>query len=173
MVEILELAKYVVPSLVVFATAYLVLRSFLNNNYKKKYLELKLSNQKDSLPIRLQAYERLTLLLERISPNSLIHRVNSQGMGANELRNLLVSNIRKEFDHNVSQQIYVSPLAWNVIVTVKEELVSVINRVEASLPADSQSIELSKGIMHYYKESEKVPMQEALDKLKAEARRLY
>ena len=173
MLDILEIAKYVVPSVIVFLTAYLILRSFLNNKYKRRYLELKMANKKDIMPLRLQAYERLTLFLERISPGSLMQRVSKQGMSSNQLRDTLVRTIRSEFEHNLSQQIYVSPQAWVIIVTVKEELVSVINRIDTSLSDQAQAIDLSKGVMAYYNESKKVPMQEALDKLKAEVNRLY
>ncbi len=132
--DILDILKYVIPSLVTFLTAYFILKTFISGEKEKQEMEIRAENYKDSLPIRLQAYERLTLFLERISPNNLISRVNKPGMNARDLQLALISNIRLEFDHNLAQQIYVSTKTWMMIVQTKEEIVSIVNGVSAEMP---------------------------------------
>ncbi|MFI5135644.1 MAG: hypothetical protein ACHQD9_07305, partial [Chitinophagales bacterium] len=105
--DVLDILKYVVPSIITFLTAYVVLKLFLGGEKDRKELEVRAAHYKDALPIRLGAYERLTLLLERITPTNLLQRVNKPGMTSLDLQKALISNIRMEFEHNLSQQIYV------------------------------------------------------------------
>ncbi len=171
---ILEILKYVIPSVVVFLTAYFVLKLFLKNEYEKKQLDVRISNFKESLPIRLQAYERLALFLERISPNNLIHRVNKPGMNARDLQLALIANVRMEYEHNLAQQIYVTGQTWMIIVQTKEEVVSIINRVGADLPESASGKDLSRGIFQYFIDNEQsIPTQKAIDTLKAEVKKIF
>ena len=105
--------------------AYLIIKRFVENEQKKSLLELKKMQAMETLkvvnPIRLQAYERLALFLERISPNSLVLRCYQPGMDLKVLQGVLTKNIRDEFEHNLSQQVYVSSEAWNRIKEAKEE----------------------------------------------------
>ncbi len=110
----LDVLKYTIPSLIVFATAYFILKTFIESEEKKRTLEIRTKNQKLITPIRLQAYERLTLFLERISPNSVILRVQKPNMTASQLQREMLNIIRTEFEHNLSQQIYISKQAWEV-----------------------------------------------------------
>jgi hypothetical protein len=91
--DLLEILKYILPSIIVLITAHLVLKTFLQAEHEKKQLEVRVENFKTALPIRLQAYERLALFLERISPNTLIHRVHRTGMNARDMQLGLISNI--------------------------------------------------------------------------------
>lgn len=172
--DILEILKYTIPALVVLLTAYLVLKLFLDGERERKELEVRAARYKDSLPIRLQAYERLTLFLERITPTSLLQRVNKPGMSAYDLQRALIANIRIEFEHNLSQQIYVSPEAWLLIVQVKEELIGIINRVASELADDATGKDLARAILEYFIRTESaVPTQKALDILKSEVKKIY
>jgi len=172
--DFLDILKYILPSVVVLITAYLILKTFLQSEHEKKQLEVRVENYKTSLPIRLQAYERLTLLLERISPNNLIHRVSKPGMNARDLQFALISNIRMEFEHNLAQQIYVSGNTWMMIVQVKEEIVSIINRCAVDLPEAAQGKDLSRRILEYFINNEQsMPTQKALDTIKAEVKKIY
>jgi hypothetical protein len=172
--DVLEILKYVLPSLIVMLTAYLVLSTFLSAEKDRKQMEVRAKNYKTSLPIRLQAYERLTLFLERISPNNLIQRVNKAGMNARDLQLALISNIRLEFEHNLAQQIYVSTNTWMMIVQVKEEIVSIINRTAAELPEAATGKDLARSILEYFINNEQaIPTQKALDTLKGEVKRIF
>jgi len=168
-----EILKYTLPSLLVFIAVYFVMRSYLSNLAERKRLQVHRENSKSLMPIQLQAYERLALLLERISPNNLLVRENKGGMSVSQLQYELISAVRSEFDHNISQQIYVTPKTWNTVLTVKDEVIKVINLVSASLPNDATGKDLAKAILQFYINSSKpFPNQVGIDILKLEVRKL-
>ena len=172
--NILEILKYVLPSIIVFLTAFFVLKSFFNNEMKKLEQQLRTESRKDTLPLRLQAYERLSVFLERISPVNLIPRTVQSGMNAQMLKQALTQSVRMEFEHNVSQQIYVSTNVWRTVTFVKDEMIRDINLLSASLPPDAPAKDLSKRILEHYLESEDVlPTQQALDLIKQEVKKLF
>ncbi|HXH19772.1 MAG TPA: hypothetical protein VNJ07_11895 [Chitinophagales bacterium] len=172
--SILEILKYVLPSLIVFLTAFFVLKSFFNNEMKKLEQQLRTESRKDTLPLRLQAYERLSVFLERISPVNLIPRTVQPGMTAMMLKQALLQSIRMEYEHNVSQQIYVSTNVWRTVSLVKDEIIKDINLLSASMPPEAPAKDLSKRILEYYLESEHVlPTQQALDLIKMEVKKLF
>lgn len=101
----------------------------------------------ESLPLRLQAYERLVLLTERIALPNLIGRLNQPGISAVEMKMILVENIKQEFEYNSTQQLYVSPLSWDAVRNLKEQNLMVVYQVAASLPLDAAAAELNKKIL--------------------------
>jgi hypothetical protein len=101
----------------------------------------------ESIPLRLQAYERLVLLTERISLPSLISRLNQPGISAAEMKVILTENIKQEYDYNSTQQLYVSPVSWDAVRNLKEQNIMVVNQVAGSLPFTASSSDLSKKIM--------------------------
>jgi len=109
--EILEVLKYTLPALIVFLTAYFLIRAFIRNDQDKRKHEIVLQNQKNVTPVRLQAYERVILFLERISLESLIMRTSKQGMTSKQIQTSMLNTIRAEFEHNLSQQVYITPAA--------------------------------------------------------------
>ena len=109
---VLELLKIVLPSIFVFLAGYLAIERLLREETKRRKAELTQNNQKITIPVRLQAYERLVLYLERISPESLLIRVNQPNLTNKKLQAKLLQNIRAEWEHNLSQQLYVSNNAW-------------------------------------------------------------
>ena len=170
MLQLIELLKYTVPSLVVLATAYYLLKLFLDKEAEKTQFQRKLDVQKITLPVRMQAYERLVLLLERIEPSGLLVRCNRAGMSAAELHSELLQSIRSEFDHNLSQQLYVSAKAWEMVRNAREETVKRVNTTAMQLPADASAADLASLILINDIDSEKSAVKDALDLLKMEAR---
>ena len=168
MKDVWEISKYIIPSLVVFGTAYLLIKEFLKREEKKLKLEVFLANQKEITPIRLQAYERLIIFLERIHPESLIIRENAAGMNNQQLQQKLLVAIRNEFEHNLSQQVYVSPRLWMLIKNAKENMIQLVN-AEASqlLPTDS-SLGLSKAVIEAHMQIQKPAVESAISELKEE-----
>ena len=172
--DVLDILKYTIPSLITFLTAYTVLKLFLAGEKEQHELEVRAAHYKDALPIRLQAFERLTIFLERISPTSLFQRVNKPGMNALDLQKALIANIRLEFEHNLSQQIYVSAETWVMIVQVKEELVGIINKVGSDMPDNATGKDLGRAILEYFINTDSLmPTQKALDSLKTEVKKIY
>jgi len=165
---LLEVLKYILPSLVVFATAYLLIKSFFDEQLKRKELEIRAIQKKDLGPLKLQAYERIVLFLERISPHSLLPRVNQTGMNASMLQSHLLTSIRTEFEHNLSQQIYISKEAWLVTKNAKENIVTIINSSKDQVNNDAPAFELSKVILEKMMQISSSPTDQAIDFLKKE-----
>ncbi|HXC04436.1 MAG TPA: hypothetical protein VNZ86_06765 [Bacteroidia bacterium] len=157
-----------VPAIIVFLTAYYLVKSFLDNDARKRLTEIRIANQNLITPTRLQAYERLALFLERISPNSLIPRVNKQGMSARLLQTELIKAIRNEFEHNLSQQIYVSGHSWEMVKTAKEEIIKLINISSTKIPDTASSMDLSQMIINISAQVPKLPTDVALEYIKRE-----
>ncbi len=157
-----------VPSIVVFLTAYLILKNFTDKELYKKRYEIKMKNQSLITPIRLQAYERITLFLERIEANSLIMRIQTPTMTVKQLHAELLSNIRVEFEHNLSQQIYISQPAWEVVKSAKENTVKIINSAMDEVKPDDKAMELSKVIFSKIIEAGKSPTRIAVEFIKKE-----
>ena len=164
----LEIAKAVLPSLIVFLTAYLMFKSFMEKESLKSRIELKIESRAVTLPLRIQAYERVCLFLERITPNLLIHRINNNAANAIDLQRTLLSTIRKEFEHNLSQQIYMSPTAWNLTVKAKEDLVNLVIMSGKGLNAQNTNMDFIKAITEKMIKLEESPTKKALEYLKEE-----
>lgn len=127
--KLLELLMYAIPSLITGAVAYYMFdRHFKDQQNTRKWLVLR-ENQKQALPLRLQAYERLALLLERINPSKLLIRVAPIGDNKMDYQNLLIRHIEQEYEHNLTQQIYISDDAWVMILTAKNTIIQNIRKV--------------------------------------------
>lgn len=98
-------------------------------------------------PLKLQAYERLVLLCERISLPSLISRTSIPGISAREMQMLLVESIKQEFEYNISQQVYVSTIAWDAVRNLRDQSILVINQVANVLPPDARAGDLNKKLL--------------------------
>lgn len=166
--EILELLKYTVPALIVFLASFFTIRFLIKNDQEKRRNEIRMMNQKTITPIRLQAYERIVLFLERISPDSLIMRLSDPNMKSAQFQNDILTAIRAEFEHNLSQQIYISNQAWEVVKSAKGNIIKVINSAADKVKPDSPSFELSKVILESMMEASKTPSTIAIEFLKKE-----
>jgi hypothetical protein len=167
-----EILLVTIPSLLVLLTTWLVLRSTLKADQDRRRQELILQNSKTITPIKLQAYERMVLFLERISLESLLVRVSSPDMTAVQLHQTLLSSIRSEFEHNLSQQIYMTPQAWEVVKNARSNLIKIINTEMETLPRDTSGMAFSKKLLEKIMELDKEPTRVAIDFLKSEIGRV-
>lgn len=170
---LLEALKYIIPALVVFLVVYFLLKSFFEDEYQKRLLEVKLERNKLVTPIKLQAYERLTILMERMTPNNLIFRVSQPGVSASQLKIDLINDINEEYNHNVSQQIYVSHQAWQMVRIVKEEMINIINTAYSGLGPNAVGLDLSKAIFETLIQMEAIPTHKALEFLRKEFQLIF
>jgi hypothetical protein len=153
--KILELAAYTLPALITGGTAFILLQKFFNNEENKRRFELLKENQKQSLPIRLQAYERLVLFLERINPVQLLLRVPGTGLDPQSYATLLVHSIQTEYEHNITQQIYVSEEAWNTVLKAKNGIIVLI-RNKSITEGITNADEMRQAILTELMESDSV-----------------
>jgi len=165
-----DIIKISISGVLVLLTTYYVLQNLLKNEEKKRYYEMRKETIKMLNPVRLNAYERFALFLERINPDSMLLRIQMSGMTVADLHVALLANIREEFEHNVSQQIYVSPELWAFIKNAKEGLVQFINNCSSRMPDDLPAMELAKVLLEGYGSIENPPTEVALEFLKKEVR---
>ncbi len=154
---LLDILKYTVAGIGVVWVAFYLFKPFLERNEKLHLLELKKEISNKTLPLRLQAYERMVLFIERVNPANLLIRLNGPAYNAHELYSLIVDDIRNEFQHNVTQQLYVSSRAWSIIQRVKEDTLGIVNSAVKSLPESATGLELSKTILGYLSKLEDNP----------------
>lgn len=167
-----DILKITIPALIVFLTAWLLLRNMIRNDQDRRRKEILLENTRAVTPIKLQAYERIVLLLERISMESLLVRVSSPDMTAAQLHTALLTTIRNEFEHNLSQQIYMSKQAWEVVRNARSGTIKIINSEADMMPADARGIDLSKQLLMKVMDLEKEPARAAVEFIKDEVARL-
>ena len=167
-----DILKITLPALIVFFTVWLVLQNMIKNDQDKRKQELILQNSRIVTPIKLQAYERIILFLERISLESLLIRVSAPDMSANQLHSAMLNAIRSEFEHNLSQQIYMSQQAWEVVRNARSNMIKLINNESEKLPPDSAAMSLSKKLLEKIMELEQEPTRAAIDFVKAEIGRM-
>lgn len=144
---LLDIAKYIIAGISTVCVAFYLVKPYLDRDEKIQLLEFKKAVSNQTLPLRLQAYERLVLLIERINPASMLIRLNGPAYSAHELYSMVVEDIRNEYQHNTTQQIYVSARAWSVIKRVKEDTLGIVNNAIKSLPENATGLELSKFIL--------------------------
>jgi len=172
METVYDIIKITVPALIVFLTAWLLMRSMIKNDQDKRKQELILQNSRTVIPIKLQAYERVILFLERISLESLLLRVSSPDMTAGQLHSALLTTIRSEFEHNLSQQIYMSPQAWEIVRNARSNMIKIINSEAEDMKAAAPGLELSRKLLEKVMELQTEPTRAAIDYIKAEVGRM-
>lgn len=170
---IAEILKYTLPALFVFLATYLVMSKMVKSEQLRLKAENVLNNQKFITPIRLQAYERMVLLMERISPQSLIMRTQRQNITNQELQSALLKTIRSEFEHNMAHQLYISDKAWEMVRMAKEDCIKFINQTALQTKPDGNSLQLCKLILENTMDRELDPTTKAINYLKEEIRTLF
>jgi len=169
----LEILKYTVPALIVFLTVVVMLRTWSKNEDKRRKSEFNMHISDDILPVRLQAYERSILLLERISPESMIMRISRNDYSARQFQQELLSNITSEFEHNIAQQTYLSKEAWEKIKSAKNVIINLINETAKEVKPDASGPTLGKLMLEHLSELNNPPSQAAIDFLKQEVKTLF
>ncbi len=137
--KILEIMAYTMPSIVTGGVALFLFKSYFKEQQNSRRWLLQKENQKEALPLRLQAYERLSLFLERINPPKLLTRIIPESNNKHEYENLIIMQIEQEFDHNLTQQIYVSEDCWTMIKTAKNTIIQMIRKTNMSDKIDTSN----------------------------------
>lgn len=170
---LLELLKLTIPALVVFLVTYLTMKQFLENDLRKKQLEQRRKNAGELNPLKVQAYERMVLYLERINPSAMLLRLNVAQLTASQLKSEMNHAISDEFNHNLSQQLFISPQGWKIIRMVKDQMIQFNNQCFEMLPEGSSGFDLSKLILETIVKNEEVPTDKAIDFLKKEFKLMF
>ena len=154
---------------------YLLAKRYFENQQKQQLLQMKIDERSETLrvvtPIRLQAYERMALFLERISPNSLVLRCYQPGMDLRLLQGVMTKNIRDEWEHNLSQQVYLSADLWTSIREAKDEMINLVNSAAVSLPDTDDPTRLAAAI--FASSADRMPTDDALEAMHRELKELF
>lgn len=164
----LEILKIVLPCLAVGAACLLIARSFMDYEHKKAKVQAQNAKLEIIIPARMQAYERIVLFLERITPENIVRRTLKVTLSAKHFQGELVATIRSEYEHNISQQVYMSPTAWAMVKTATEETIRLVNISGSKLPPSAMATDLAENILNITAQIGKFPTHVAIDNLKKE-----
>lgn len=166
---LLEIIKLTVPGIVVFATVYVLMKHLTEQLLGNRRVDQKIESQKITLNLKLQAYERLSLFCERISIPNLMIRLHTDSMTPSSLKWAMFQAIQQEFEHNITQQIYVSESLWKILVLAKDNTMSLIDRVASDLPKTASADDFINALFTYIDQQTSNPLQTALSAIKKEA----
>lgn len=169
--QLINLLMYTIPALVTGAIAFLFFKEHTGNEDGRRRFLLHKDLQVNALPTRLQAYERITLFLERITPSKLLIRVNPNSSDKDGYESLLIATINQEFEHNLSQQIYVSSECWNITTAAKNATIQLIRK--ASLSEKTDSANKLREVLLTEMMDKQAPSNAALSFIKSEVSELW
>jgi len=158
---LLEILKLTLAGIGVVYIAFYLFKPYLDKSERLQILELKKAADNQTLPLRLQAYERVVLLIERINPASLLIRLNGTAYSAAELHQLAVQEVNNEYQHNITQQVYISSRAWAVVRRLKDDTVNILNSTMRSLPENATGLDLSRALLTQLSQVENNPYEVA------------
>ena len=170
---LLDIIKYTVAGLGVVWIAFYLIKPYLDRSESIQLAELKKTISSQTLPLRLQAYERVVLFIERINPANMLLRLNDPSYSAAELHMHIVAELRNEYQHNVTQQIYVSSNAWAVVKRLKDDTLGIVNNAVKALPATATGLELSKTILAHLSHLDDNPYDIGLNLIRKDMERLF
>lgn len=168
-----DLLKITIPAVLVLYLAYLLVRSFLQKQLDEVAFTVKQKNQEIVVPIRLQAYERVILLLERITPSNLLSRLGKSDYTAEEFQQVLIHEIRNEVNHNLSQQVYMSDSSWTYVTTAVEQTISLINSSINGLDEKATGIDLARAVLENGAREELNTAAQAIKFIKEEIQEIF
>ena len=170
---LLQIALIIIPAGAVLLTTIFFLRRESGKEVRSLQIELKRQRQEFFLPSRVEAYQRAVLLMERIHPNSLVMRLHNPGLPAKALQAEFLKAIREEYDHNVAQQLFISPQGWQMVRNSKEETIKIINIAGNQMTPVSTGMDLSAKIFEIVAEVGQLPTEITVEYLKKELQELF
>jgi hypothetical protein len=174
MEAIIDLLKIILPATVVFLAVYFLFQKFFKNEQERRDHDIKKAALNLTTPQKIQAYERIVIFLERIHPSNLVVRINKHGFTSRQLHHELIHSIKSEYEHNISQQIFVSHNTWELVKTAKDELIKLINIAATKVPGDAPSNELAMMILNIVGGlDKKMPSELALEYAKKEISKIF
>lgn len=170
---IIETATFTIAGCITLLLGYSLIKNDLNKYLRIKAHSLKKDDKTQLLNLRLQAHERMIVFIERINPSNLFVRVHQQGVALRELQAVLLNEIRTEYQHNITQQLYLNKDTWNVIKKLKEDTLGMINSAVKHLPEDVAGLELSKSVLQHMAELGDNPYDLTIDLIKKDIHQMF
>jgi hypothetical protein len=170
LIDLIVLALGIFGSLM---AVYYVVKGDIQHFFKLKTIELNQAHSASLLPLRLQAHERLIIFVDRINPANLLVRLHQQGIGIKELQNLVINDIKAEYQHNITQQLYINVTSWQVIRKLKDDTIAMINNAVSALPESESGIDLSKKVLQHMAGIPENPYDLTIDHLKKDIQEMF
>ena len=170
---ITEIIVFAGSGIIVIMVTYSLIKSDLASYLKRHQPEVRNQIKAELMPLRLQAHERLVLFIERINPANLFLRLHHSGIALPDLHSAVLNEIRSEYQHNITQQLYVSATTWEVVSKLKDDTIAMVNNAVKSLPADAQGVDLSRKVLQHMATMEKNPYDLTLSVIKNDIHQLF
>jgi hypothetical protein len=100
--------------------------------------------------LQLGAYERLLIFAERTRIPNMVQRLNQPNFSVQQLQQVMVQSLRDEFEHNITQQLYIRPELWDAISKLKEQNAYLINEIARKMPPGAPGTDLSKALLQLH-----------------------
>ena len=171
--SILEIVKYLLPAVLVLVGVSIILNQVQKRNDRLEMYQIRQESLSKVIPLRLNAYERGVLFLERIRPDNLLLRCQGSGKSAKAFQAQLNMEIRSEYEHNISQQVYISNEAWRELVNAKEKMLSLINQSAKEIENNATGVDLGKAILANFSQEEEDPIRRGILALKSDLNRVF
>jgi len=169
--RIIDLVLYAIPALITGIIAYYFFKEHTKNEDGRRRFLLHKDMQVNAMPLRLQAYERMALFLERITPNKLLVRVVPTSSNKEDYEALLIATIEQEYEHNLSQQIYLSDQCWGIISAAKNATIQLIRK--ASLLEKTDTANKLREVVLTEMMDRRAPSDAALSYIKQEVSEMW
>ncbi len=169
MSELFEISKYILPLIILLIALMIILNHFAKREKTKLKYDLIKANNKLITPVKLQAYERIILFLERIRPDALALRLTKPNMTSKQIQMQMLSAVRNEFNHNLSQQLYVSDETWTAVVYAKEQVTRMINFTGTKVDPKNVSQAFTAVLIEMYNDADTKPVETSVETVKKEA----
>ncbi|MNK27931.1 hypothetical protein D3C87_462980 [compost metagenome] len=160
-------------TIIVIVAYYMIRSDIMNYLGSRKNIAAPEEEKSGLLQLRLQAHERMIIFIDRINPSNLLLRLHQQGIEVGALQLLAVNEIKTEFQHNITQQLYLEAATWNVILKLKDDTIAMVNNAVTNLAADASGIELSKKVLHHMGEIEESPYELTIGLIKQDIHKLF
>jgi hypothetical protein len=168
-----ETAALTIAGVLTVSVGYYLIKDDIQTFLRLKSAGKPQDGKAQLLPLRLQAHERLIVFIERINPSNLFLRLHHQGIAVKDLQSLVLNEIRAEYQHNVTQQLYVSTTTWNVIRKLKDDTLAMVSNAARDLPEHSTGIDLSKKVLQHMAGIADNPYELTLDLIKKDIHQLF
>ncbi len=162
-----------IGGIITVVVAYLLIKNDIQQYFRFKSFEASKNNKSTITPLRLQAYERLIIFIDRINPPNLLIRIHQPGIGLSALQAIALNEIKTEYQHNITQQLYIDAQSWNVVRQLKDDTIGMINNVVENLPETATGIDVSKKILQHMSSIEDNPYELAIEHLKKDIQKLF
>ena len=163
-----DLFKILIPSVAVVVVVQVMLKNHFDDQKRRDELAVSKANRQDLKPLQMQAYERLILFLERLQPDNLMMRIQKPGMTSRMLHTAMLKAVRQEYEHNMTQQLYVSISAWKLVLMAKDEVTKLINLSASNLPESASAVDLGTEMINIITKLDSIPTDVAIKGLKTE-----